>query len=411
MTANTMQPRRPSSGASATVFGIWLASIFTVVMVTALTQPGRNFAEVARNSDNLQGSGALFFAVVWPAIYLFFTPSPYSESRLRSSYAVAIALFVSFCAFSIFVSPNPTLSTAYLALTTLTGWICYRFARDFHTKPEKLIAAFRIYAPLLTVQLVLFSYLEYVPGYRLGEGKGMMEPSAFGLNALSGIFACMAYRSVLLRVLNIGVLLMIIYLTESRAPALAAVIGLAVVLYERLRFQKPVLKVVAIFAVILLGALSLAFHEIILPPIERFLMLNDEHRGLASGGSGRLLIWRETWELFLDNPLFGVGFRMHEGFLKIGSSAHNGYLALLAEIGALGFTAAMFAILSSVIRAKFAPGSSQASRDTQSIFLAVIVSGLFIAIFERFLINTGNAFSIIFLLAVLWQSITEVKRV
>ena len=42
-------------------------------------------------------------------------------------------------------------------------------------------------------------------------------------------------------------------------------------------------------------------------------------------------------ELFVRNPVFGVGFRAHEFLLKADSSSHNGYLATLAEVGILGF--------------------------------------------------------------------------
>ena len=390
-------------GASPIVCGLWLATMFTVVMLNAVFHPVKNLAAVGQATDTLSGTVALLVAVVWPAVYLFFISGRQPAIRMRWSSGIALACFLLFCLCSIAVSPGPAMSAAYLLLTVVTVWVCYRFARDFYASPEQMAVAFRLYAPLVTLQLVLFSYLEYVPGYRLGEGKGMMEPASIGLNALSGVLASMAYRSNLVRLPLIAILLVIIYLTESRAPALAVLLGLAVVFFGRLKHQHAGRKLAGILLVMLGCGLALVFHEVWLPHAERFLALNDEHRGLAAGGSGRLLIWRETWQVFLDHPLFGVGYRMHEGFLRIGTSSHNGYLSLLAEIGIFGFMAAMFLILGGLMRSALAMGMNAESTRVQSILLAFIVSGLFVGIFERFLVNTGNAFSVVFLLAVLWH--------
>jgi hypothetical protein len=63
----------------------------------------------------------------------------------------------------------------------------------------------------------------------------------------------------------------------------------------------------------------------------------------------------------------------------------------------------MFLILGGLMRSALAMGMNAESTRVQSILLAFIVSGLFVGIFERFLVNTGNAFSVVFLLAVLWH--------
>ena len=67
-------------------------------------------------------------------------------------------------------------------------------------------------------------------------------------------------------------------------------------------------------------------------------------RGISSGATGRVMAWKWTWDLFVHNPVLGVGFRAHEYLLKADSSSHNGYLATLAEIGVLGFLGVLFLV-------------------------------------------------------------------
>lgn len=398
-------PNRHAGMAGPVVCGLWLSTMFTVVMLSAVLKPPRNFAAGAVAAETMGSAIALLVAVVWPGLYLVFSARRRSESRLRLSVGIAVGCFVLCCLCSIFFSPNPAMSAAYLVLTLAAGWVCYRFALDFHANPERMAAAFRLYAPLVTLQLALFSYVEFVPGYRLGEGRGLMEPATIGLNALSGVLASMAYRSNLIRLPLITALLAIIYLTQSRAPALAALFGLGTIFLSRFRHQSLSRKAAALLTLIMACGFSLAFSDVLWPLVERFLALNDEHRGLAAGGSGRLLIWQDVWRVILEHPFLGVGYRMHEGFLRIGTSAHNGYLALLAEIGFFGFIAAIFVIFGSLLRAVMSTRATAESVPTQSILLGFIASGLFVGIFERFLINTGNAFSVIFILAVLWFSL------
>ena len=64
-------------------------------------------------------------------------------------------------------------------------------------------------------------------------------------------------------------------------------------------------------------------------------------------GAGRLTIWKESLELYVNHPIFGVGPNNTEYFgmkhnisgdkIKYGTAIHNSYLDLLVEYGIVGF--------------------------------------------------------------------------
>jgi O-antigen ligase len=77
--------------------------------------------------------------------------------------------------------------------------------------------------------------------------------------------------------------------------------------------------------------LSSAAHHFV---AEDLLMLNDPYRGLGTGATGRDINLQFGLELFVEHPLAGVGFGRSGASELGGMSIHNGYLALLAELGA-----------------------------------------------------------------------------
>ena len=138
--------------------------------------------------------------------------------------------------------------------------------------------------------------------------------------------------------------------------------------------------------------------------IDQFFAVNDSHRGLNSGASGRVKTWKETWHLALDHPFTGVGLRAHESLLKTNSSAHNGYLATLAEIGFIGFALVMALVVSGIQNLWRRQKDAQ-WQSVQGVLLGLALGYMVLALFERYLINLGNATSLLFLLAILFPSV------
>ena len=127
---------------------------------------------------------------------------------------------------------------------------------------------------------------------------------------------------------------------------------------------------------------------------EQTLHLDDRYRGLNSGFSGRTELWRLTYEVWLSNPLVGIGYRAHEYYPGLEISSHNGYLALLAETGIVGTipVLVLFVLgLGELIR------QARAGEFVGKVGTSLVVGYLFICFFERFTINFGNPTSIVVL--------------
>ena len=102
------------------------------------------------------------------------------------------------------------------------------------------------------------------------------------------------------------------------------------------------------------GAVSAGLLMLAIPSIlQRVLFsLNPS----ASYDSERLIIWKANWLIFIEHPIFGIGYsensnRLREYFDRMGvpekfleSHAHNQYLHLLAGTGILGLTCFLIVI-------------------------------------------------------------------
>lgn len=119
----------------------------------------------------------------------------------------------------------------------------------------------------------------------------------------------------------------------------AAYLGLAVGLFLLFAFKKKVLLVP--FLIIL------SLWQVVLPQnaVERFQNTKNEYGKLEESAERRVVIWKQSTELFLANPVFGIGYGVFRylGF-DLGDT-HNIYLKILVEQGLVGFLLFMIVIL------------------------------------------------------------------
>jgi O-antigen ligase len=127
------------------------------------------------------------------------------------------------------------------------------------------------------------------------------------------------------------------------------------------------------------------------------LLVDDQYRGAASNGSGRVIIWGETLKLIAAHPLFGVGLRQSEQYLHAGTSAHNAYLAAAAEQGLIGLAAYLLLMLGAAIRALLK--AIQAYTRQRIVIFGFLVFLLVIGLFEQYSYQTGNSFALIGMIA------------
>src|SRR5262245_28272347 len=376
------------------VLAIWLTGVFMISLLGKLdTETGRSF-----------GMELLAGALVWPLAYFAVSRNRFVPYFPPIGASLALATFVVFCGLSSIVSRAGYESIGYTALTAVTFWIVLQFNTNLTT--EQVERGLKLYAGLMAVLLVGFAVYYYVPGSRLGLGKSVLNPNAVALVAMSPFLAAMAIRLLPLRLVVMGVLGTVIVLTGSRAAAVASLAGVLVVYMVRLR-QSGTRGLGAALVCLLIGMPIAAYcFDPLIRAVDQFFVIHDRYRGLESGASGRFETWAVVWDLFLSNPVIGVGFRAHESLLKVNTSAHNGYLALLAEIGLVGFAGALYLTLSGLHRA-WRRMKMQSENHTMSVLVGFSCGFFALAMFERYFINVGNPTSLLFLLSILSPAVTS----
>ena len=160
------------------------------------------------------------------------------------------------------------------------------------------------------------------------------------------------------------------------AAALVGLLALARPTTTRRKSWAGIRLVPVVALVVGLGVLSFVF----LPSdrlVNRFAEIASTEEITAQG---RLELWSDTWELISAYPLFGCGLGAYEpAMLKYNAShplvrtdyAHNDYLQLLAELGAVGFliaAALAITVLSRALRA----ASAVAEHDGRYLALACV---------------------------------------
>lgn len=370
------------------VLGLWLSGVFAASL-------GGWLEAGHERTTSMVLLGA---AVVWPLLYFAMGRCRFFPRSMSFAATGGLILFGLAAALSSFMSPVALLSTGYLVLTLVGIWLALQFNSNLDA--EQYEQGLKVFALLTTGLLVGFAWYDYVPGTRLGNGKDVLNPNTIGLVSVSVLLAAMSIRALLLRLVVIGPIAAIIVLTSSRTATIAAVVGLGMIVWLRLRARRRPVLLIAGIGLILVVGVTMAYGDVMYRTLDRSFGLSTADRGISSGATGRVAAWKWTWELFVRNPVLGVGFRAHESFLKVDSSSHNGYLATLAEVGILGFLGVLF-LVARGLYLLWSGSREPGPGFSQSILFGLCVGYLLLAGFERYLINVGNPTSLLFLVSIM----------
>ncbi len=379
----------------ATIFGCWLAGLFAASLISR------------EESPSLAPLIALGLALSWPLIYFLLLGQTRVVNRNTPLRITMIGGIVVFSGISVFVSPAIYTSLGYWVLNLAGIYIAVNFSARLDA--DAYAKGLRIYVLAMLPLLIGLAWYSYVPGARLGQLKGPLNPNAISLVTMSVVVAACIFSNRPMRYALIAPGAVIIYLTGSRSSAVAVLMAFTIV-FVLLQGRKGAVQMV-LASVILAGtvsALVLAVPEAA-KHVDQYFAINDKHRGIQSGAAGRVQTWEEVWDLALDHPLTGVGLRAHEGLLKTNTSAHNGYLATLAEIGFMGFVCVMALIVAGIVNLLRRQGDEQWLR-VQAVLLGLAMGYMVLALFERYLLNFGNPTSLLFLMAILFPRVAAGTR-
>ncbi|MCS6771655.1 MAG: O-antigen ligase family protein [Kiritimatiellae bacterium] len=177
----------------------------------------------------------------------------------------------------------------------------------------------------------------------------MLVPTSIALMTARGAGAALR----ILAVYSAVVLLPPIYLSASRSAWIGLGAGITVTLallgLRKSRSRAIVLLLVTPLALAAVGVAVWAFSPLV-----------QERVADALRGNVRLNLWRDTWTMIRDNPWFGWGpgqyrwiYPQYWHFLKMHidpEHAHNDYLQLVAEFGAVGAVLLLSALAWALIR-------------------------------------------------------------
>ncbi|MBI1195874.1 MAG: hypothetical protein GC138_08515 [Gammaproteobacteria bacterium] len=367
------------------ILGLWLAGVFASSLISR------------SESTEIISLVSLGVALAWPVPYFLIWGNSRPVNRESPLRVMLLAGILIVSGVSVAVSPKVYLSAGYWVMSIVAFYILYSFS--LRLDAESYAKGLKLFTVLIVPMLIGLAVYDYKPGERLGFYVGPLNPNAIALVAVSAAVAGIVFKSWVARLAVILGPVSIIYLTGSRASALAVLAAWAVIFIARLRNKGLVLNIATAFVILAAIATSVISIPGATKAVSDYFALDDPYRGIHSGATGRLKTWEEVWNLALDNPVTGVGLRAHEGLLKTNTSAHNGYLATLAEIGFLGFSCVIVFIISGIVNL-LRPSVDEGWKDVQSTLLGLVVGYMIMAIFERYLMNFGNPTSLLFMLGI-----------
>jgi O-antigen ligase len=288
-----------------------------------------------------------------------------------------------------------TANAPIMPLIILTLFLAFTMAVNFGALDhwEPVFDAFASTAAVLFIIADLLALASHdLTWGRLGGHAG---PNYWGMVSGSALMLCLCLRPAWLRIPVILVACLVFYLAQSRGSMIGAVAGLTAMAAVRLLHIQSRYSLLILVVASLAGLLIIGFGGNFIA--HNILLVDDQYRGAASNGSGRVIIWGETLKLIAAHPLFGVGLRQSEQYLHAGTSAHNAYLAAAAEQGLIGLAAYLLLMLGAAIRALLK--AIQAYTRQRIVIFGFLVFLLVIGLFEQYSYQTGNSFALIGMIA------------
>lgn len=276
---------------------------------------------------------------------------------------------------------------------------------------------------VVSVPLVLIPLATYMPqllgalALRINDETGLerftpfaMHPNLVGFT-YSGTAVLLACRGVLaerriaklffLALAALSVLFIIAASARSAMLGIVAAAGVYVWTVVTARGGNRKRRIRMLFVLVLLGLAALSIESVRGYLLKAFEVESDS-RGVGSGASGRLDIWKAGVDLLLDYPvrlLFGYGFRTSDPEI-IGFPVESSYINLCLEIGVIG--AALVIGMYAVSSLKMVlVGRSNAYGEEGRIFLffgLATIAFMAHSIFNRYLVGIGNPMSLMSLM-------------
>jgi len=226
------------------------------------------------------------------------------------------------------------------------------------------------------------------------------HPNFVGMIALISLLGALGVRS---KIGALGLAALPIYtmwIVSSRASILMACLAAAMtgLISMRRARHRAAMRTIALVTLACILAASALLGGPVRHAIdylgEDVFLVNDKYRGVGSGGSGRTQLWAAALDLWLENPIFGVGFKGHQLLMPDGMQAHNAYLMVLADMGLCGILGYLLVVCVPFYYL-FRRGNALSDYPQRAIIMLTYVA---YGLLEPHGFGFGNPYSIIFFL-------------
>lgn len=280
-----------------------------------------------------------------------------------SKLEIVFLIWIVFCASTMLWSNNKLIGIGNILYSIGGFLIIFIFKRELKNE-IKLLNSIMFYIAGVTVMTVAL-YTTYRPGSAMikkasgewinnafGLGTGI-DPNQYARGAIVGLilslFLFEVFKKNKIKLILIGIIILLgfsIPLTLNRSSILMEVLVLITWVLASKRFAKKIKKIFVLFLLII--SISYIAYKINYKAIEfRFKLTKKsyEEGNLKRFTAGRYYIWKVAFNLFLENPIGGIGLGSfpYRYSLRTGDytkAVHNAYLKYLTETGIFGF--AMF---------------------------------------------------------------------
>lgn len=293
------------------------------------------------------GSGVKIMGAVL-AVFWMATVLVTKQFRRPGPFQIAVTVFVLWHAASLFWSENPNRSLAHvitwiqLLLLVLIWW-------DLYTTRTAVLAGLQayIFGAYVSIGSAIGNFLagkvfyDHYQRYSAGE----TNPDGFGFILALGIPVAWylansknALRnSPWLRFINYAYIPLAFFgiaLSGTRTALIASIVGM---LYGLISLTRVKLWVrVTVLTLLVVSVLFIVVPYV--QDLKSFERLGTTTTELTEGDlNNRTNNWREGFDAFLEHPLLGIGTNMYPTINRWGKAAHNSFIAVLVELGLIGF--------------------------------------------------------------------------
>ncbi|WP_397575335.1 O-antigen ligase family protein [Sphingorhabdus sp.] len=172
---------------------------------------------------------------------------------------------------------------------------------------------------------------------------GGFRDAIWGETALGLFLAAVLSKNRYLVLLSLILGLFISLLTQVRATGLIILIGFLTYICFNMFIKRQI--IVLFFILLSLVTISAFFIEAISQYLSDLFLLDNMHRGVDSGFSGRTENVSDAFYRFLESPFIGVG-----PLDTVASWAHNGFVKMFAQCGIILGLAFTYFILFSIVK-------------------------------------------------------------